>query len=61
MEQTDSCQRKEEWWETGEGSSQRTCMNDPCTWTMVWGWTVGEGGGLGAGRQRGKIGTTVIG
>ena len=33
-------------------------MNDPWTQTTVWGLTVG--GGLGGGRQRGKIGTTVI-
>ena len=42
----------------GEGTSQRT-MNDPRTWTPVWGLTVGVGGGLGGGGQRGKIGTTV--
>ena len=63
MEQTDSCQRGGgggRWWKEGEGISQRTCMNDPSTWTMVWGWTVGAGGGRGRGGQRGKIGTTVI-
>ena len=27
-----------------EGSSQRTSVNDPWTWIMVWGWTVGVGG-----------------
>ena len=41
-----------EWWNEGEGSSQRTCMNDPWAWTMVWGLTVGAGGGLGGGGQR---------
>ena len=33
---------------------QRTCMNDPWTWTTVWGLTVGVGAGLGGGGQRGK-------
>ena len=35
-------------------------MNDPWTGTAVWGLTVGVGGGVGGGGQRGKIGTTVI-
>ena len=34
-------------------------MNDPWTWTTVWGWTVGVGGRLG-GTGQGEIGTTVI-
>ena len=58
MEQTDSCQRKGGWeerWKERERSSQRTCMNDPWTWTMVWELTVGAGDGLGGGGQRGKI------
>ena len=40
----------------GEEITQRTSMNDPWTWTMVWGLTVGArgGGGLGGGEQRGK-------
>ena len=29
-------------------------MNDPWKWTAVWGLTVGEGGGLGGGKQREK-------
>ena len=29
-------------------------MNDPQTWTMVWGWPVGAGGGLGGGGQKGR-------
>ena len=29
-------------------------MNDPQTGTTVWGWTVGAGGGMGRGGQRGK-------
>ena len=35
-------------------------MNDPQTWTTVWELTVGVGGGMGGGVQKGKIGTTVI-
>ena len=35
-------------------------MNDPWTWTTVWGLTVGTGGRLGRRGQRGKIGATVI-
>ena len=53
MEQTDNGQ-SEEWWEEGEWTSQRTCMNDQGTWTMVWGLTVGPWGGLGRGGQRGR-------
>ena len=29
-------------------------MNDPWTWTTVWGLTVGAGDGLGGGGKRGK-------
>ena len=29
-------------------------MNDPQTWTTVWELTVGVGGGMGRGGQRGK-------
>ena len=35
-------------------------MNDPWTWTRVWGWTVGARGGLSREGHRGEIGTTVI-
>ena len=35
-------------------------MNDPWTWTTGWGLTVGVGGGLGGGEQRGKNGTNVV-
>ena len=36
-------------------------MNDPRTWTTVWGLTVGvRGGGKGRGEQWVKIRTTVI-
>ena len=55
MEQTDSGQRG------GGGGmverrgiSQRTCTNDPWTWTMVWGWTVGVGKWAGQRRTKGK-------
>ena len=38
-----------------KGLRQRTCMNDPWTWTIVWGLTVGMGGrGLGERQQREK-------
>ena len=57
MEQTDSDQR----WrgrrimvERGEGTSQRTCMNDPWTWTRVWKLTVGARDGVSGGGQRGE-------
>ena len=30
-------------------------MNDPWTWTTVWGLATGTGDGMGGGRQRGKI------
>ena len=43
------------WWKEGEGTSQRTYKND--TWTTVWGWIVGAGGGLGG---RGKNWDTLI-
>ena len=46
-------------WKEGEGISQRTCVNDPRTWTIMWERGCG-GGGLDEGGQRGKIGTTVI-
>ena len=56
MEQTDSDQRRGERGisEEGEGTRQRTCMNDPQTWTTVWEFTVGMGGGVGRRGQRGK-------
>ena len=61
--QTDSCQRKGEggeMWKEEEGISQRACMNDPWTWTTVWGWTVGVGSSWMAEGKGGKLGTTVI-
>ena len=42
MKQTDSCQSGgRDWMKDGEGSSQRTFMHDPWTWTKVWGLTEG--------------------
>ena len=35
-------------------------MNDPLTWTTMWGLTMGVRGKLGVGEQWGKSGTTVI-
>ena len=40
--------------EERRGRDQRTCMNDPRTWTTVWELTVGVGGGMCRGGQRGK-------
>ena len=51
--------REDERGEEREGSSQRTCMNDPWMRTTGWGLTVGVGGGWDK-EQWGKIGTTVI-
>ena len=48
------------WWKAGEGTSQRTCMNDIWTRTTVWGLTVGVGRGWAEGDKGDKIGTTVI-
>ena len=31
------------WLKEDEGISQRTCMKDPWTWTMVWGLTMEVG------------------
>ena len=38
----------------GEGTRQRTCMNDPQAWTTVCELTVGAGVGMGGGGQREK-------
>ena len=38
----------------GEGARQRTCINDPWTWTTGWELTVGAGGEMGGGEQRRK-------
>ena len=40
--------------ERGEEISQRTCMNDPWTWTTVWELTMGAGDGKGGGGKKGK-------
>ena len=47
-------------WKEGKVTTQRTCMNDPWTWTTVWELTVGAGGGLGGGGQSKKNWETVI-
>ena len=63
MKQTESDQRqgwKGDNVEEGEGTRQRTHMNDPWTWTTVWELTVEVGCGKGGRGQRGEIGTTVI-
>ena len=60
MEQARGESGREAWWKEREAISQRTCLNDPWTWTRVWRLTVGIGGGLGRGGQMRKIGTTVI-
>ena len=38
----------------GEGSSQRTGINDPWAWTTAWGLIVGAGSGWGRAEQYGK-------
>ena len=42
-----------EWWKEGEGINRRPCVNNPWTRPVVWGLTVGAGGGLGGGGQGG--------
>ena len=57
VEQTDSCQQREVGrWKEREGISQRTCMNDPWTWTTVWSLTRDMGLGWAVGSKRGKLG-----
>ena len=45
-------------WGRGTGwkkvKGQRTEMHDPWTWTTMWGFTMGTGGRLGGGEQKGK-------
>ena len=43
-----------QWWNEGEGTRQRTFMNDPWTWTTVWELTVGVESWMGGGGQRGE-------
>ena len=45
---------KGDWWKEGEQISQRTCMNDPWTWTTERRLTMGERGGLDGRGQKGK-------
>ena len=44
-------------WKEGKGNGQRTCMNDPWTYAMVQGLTVGVGVGWAEEGKGGKIGT----
>ena len=44
----------EYWWKEEEGTRQRTCMNDPWTWTAVWELTVRPRDGISRGGQRWK-------
>ena len=46
--------RGQYWRKEVTSTRQRTCMNDPWTWTTVWGLTMRVGGGIGRGRQRWK-------
>ena len=48
------------WWKEGEGSSKKTCMNDPQTRTMVSRLTVGVGAGWVEEGKGGKIRTTIM-
>ena len=43
----------------GKGLDKETCMNDPRTWTAVWGLSVGVGGWAEESKG-GKIGTSII-
>ena len=43
----------------GEGISQRTCIKDSQTRTMMWGLTMKVGGGLAKGGEGRKIETIV--
>ena len=54
MEQTDSDQREGRRGVMVERRDQRTCMNDPQTWTTGWEVTAGVGDGVGEGGQREK-------
>ena len=60
MEQIDSCKRSRGRWDglkEGERISQRTCMKDPWTGTMVRGLITEVGRGLGGGAtKREKVG-----
>ena len=48
------------WWKEWEETSQRTCMNDPWTWTTGWGLTVGVGMGREEESKGGKNRDNVI-
>ena len=48
------------WGKEGEGTRQRTCMNDPETWTTVWELTMGVRGWGGYSRANGKKTETTV-
>ena len=57
MEQIDSCKRSRGRWDglkEGERISQRTCMKDPWTGTMVRGLIMEVQGRLGRGGRKGE-------
>ena len=57
MEQIDSCKRSRGRWDglkEGERISQRTCMKDPWTWTMVRGLIMEVQGRLARGGRKGE-------
>ena len=57
MEQTDNCKTvggMGKWQKECEEISQRTYMNDPWTWTMVWEMIVGAGGWAEQRRAKGE-------
>ena len=51
--------RRWDWLQENKEISQKTWMNDPWSWTVVWGLSEGVGD-PGGGGKGGKIGTTVI-
>ena len=58
MEQTDTDQgrgEEDDGGKRGKGLVKKTCVNDPRTWTAVWGLTVGVGGWDQWKRVKGEI------
>ena len=47
-------EKEGQWWKDGEGTRQRTCMNDLQTWSTVWELIVGVGGWDGWRRAKRK-------
>ena len=50
------CRGREIMGKEGERTSQRSCMNDPWTWTTEWGLTVAAGLGWVEEDKGGKLG-----